>query len=372
MAERQLLKDGLNNAAIKRIASGLEASWPEFDSPGFIRVANQGLQALELKQRVDHIIDVLHQFLPSSFAQTAKILCRLPKHWNRGNDDDALRGFAIWPLTDYAARYGLQHPAAAMRVMENLTEYFSAEFAIRPFLRRHFELSYQQMLQWSQSKDEHLRRLASEGIRPRLPWGMRLAEFITDPKPVLAILENLKLDSSLYVRRSVANNLNDISKDNPEAVIQTCQRWLKQHPGNENILWLVKHATRSLVKQGLPAVFPLLGYTARPAIKLETFELSNKTVAMGENISFDLTLSGAEDAQKIVLDFAIHFVKANGQTTAKVFKCKNLTLNKNQSLSINKSHSFKPISTRKYYPGEHWLSIHINGAEIAKKAFQLT
>lgn len=370
MAKQALLKHGLNQGSVKRIASALTSAWPEFKQSNFTDAAVKGLDALELKQRVEHIIETLHQYLPEDFDQTSRILCTLANYWDRGPADDPLRGFAVWPLTDYVASYGLDSPEQAMQVMAALSQYFSAEFAIRPFLQQHFELTHLQLLSWAKSDDEHLRRLASEGCRPRLPWGKQLPRFIRDPEPVLAVLELLKLDSSLYVRRSVANNLNDISKDNPDLVIKTCERWLQQHPGHPGLQWLIKHATRSLVKLGHSAVFPLLGYSDKPDLDIIDFHLSHKRINAGKELSFDITLK-SNSTQRFVLDYAIHFMKANGAQSAKVFKLKNCSAADQERVQFQKKYSFKKISTRQYHPGEHALAIIVNGKEVSRKKFQL-
>ncbi|WP_406611447.1 DNA alkylation repair protein [Agarivorans sp. JK6] len=363
------MKNGLAEPAVQRIALGIAAVYPQFDREQFVDLALDGLETLELKQRVMHLIAVLQQTLPEDFTETAKILVALPEHWDRGDPDDSLRGFAIWPVTDFVAVAGIAHPQQAFKALAALSPLFSAEFAIRPFIEKYPEQSWEQLLAWTTSDDEHLRRLASEGCRPRLPWGAQLKELIADPAPILPILEALKNDSSLYVRRSVANNLNDIAKDHPGLVLDLCQVW--QQGANADLQWLIKHATRSLVKQGHPKSFPLLGYTADPQLKLEEFAVLDQQVTMGDSLTFALALRAEEMQQKFVLDYAVHFMKANGKTASKVFKLKNLSLNKGEMFAIEKSHSFKAISTRKYYPGEHFVALHVNGQEIDRLAFTL-
>ncbi|WP_220720032.1 DNA alkylation repair protein [Agarivorans litoreus] len=369
MTEQMLMKNGLAEPAVQRIAKGIVAVYPKFDCEQFVDLALDGLEELELKQRVNHIIGVLQQTLPEDFSQTCKLLTALPHHWDRGDPDDSLRGFAIWPVTDYVAVAGIAHPQHAFKALAALSPLFSAEFAIRPFIEKYPEQSWEQLLAWTTSDDEHLRRLASEGCRPRLPWGAQLKELIADPAPILPILEALKNDSSLYVRRSVANNLNDIAKDHPELVLDLCQVW--QKGANADLQWLIKHATRSLVKQGHPKSFPLLGYTAEPQVDIEEFVLLNSELTMGETLSFAVALRAQKPQQKFVLDYAIHFMKANGNTAAKVFKLKNVSLAQGEMFAMEKSHSFKVISTRCYYPGEHFVAIHINGQERARLAFTL-
>ena len=372
MSSQSLMKDGLGEAAIDRIVSGLNAVLPDFDSRGFKRAALDGLEALELKERVRHLIEVMHGFLPPQFETAAEALCRLPEVWDHGDPDDPIRGFAIWPVTDYVAAYGLDHPDAAFAVMERLTHLFSAEFAIRPFIKQHYARTYRQLEAWCDHADEHVRRLVSEGTRPRLPWGMRLQDFIRDPEPTIPFLDRLRQDPSLYVRRSVANHVNDISKDHPDRVVQLCQDWLDQEQGNpDHLQWIVKHATRTLVKMGHPGVFPLLGYDNDPHIAIRDLRLEPSEVALGGEIAFQLVLDASKDHQKYVLDYAIHFVKKNGKRSEKVFKLKTGICHTGEPVLVSKRHSFKAITTRTYYPGEHLLAIHLNGREVARTAFDL-
>ena len=368
--ERVLMKDGLGAAALERSAAAIERCMPGFPKAKFLGQALDGLDALELKERVHHVIAVLAGFLPADFPDAAQILARLPGHWDGGDPDNPLRGFAAWPLIDYTAVYGLDHPDTALDLLRDLTVLFSAEFAVRPFIRLHPETAYAHMTQWCDHTDPHVRRLASEGNRPRLPWGERLPGFIADPSPVLALLEKLKDDPSEYVRRSVANNLNDISKDHPELVLQTCYRWLDD--ASDERRWIVRHATRTLVKSGHPDVFPLLGYTENPEISVESFRLEDTRVALGDALAFRFALTSTSKAeQKIVLDYGIHFMKANGTQNRKVFKLKSVTLKPGEVVEITKRHPIKPITTRTYYPGEHKLEVLVNGVGIADVDFLL-
>ena len=366
-----LLKNGLSNAAIGRIGQALAGLQPKFNQALFQQKALQGLEALELKERVTHIITVLHEFLPSDFAKTAKLLKRLPTLWDRGPADDPLRGFAAWPLIDYVGTHGLEHPEIAFDTLEKLTELFSAEFAIRPLLLAHPEIARRYLNEWSVHSSEHVRRLASEGTRPRLPWGIQLKPFIENPKPNVPLLDTLKNDPSLYVRRSVANHLNDIAKDHPDTVIELCKKWCTQN-APEEVRWVIRHATRTLVKAGHPEVFPLLGYSEKVAIKKPTITLSSSKLTLGDSLSFSLNIQSQSTApQKLVIDFALHLVKANGRRQAKVFKLKSLELAPKQLCQLTKVHPIKPISTRKYYSGTQVLEILVNGKGVAECEFEL-
>jgi 3-methyladenine DNA glycosylase AlkC len=365
--KRPLMKDGLGVHAVKRIANAVALVVPGFNAKAFQQDAERGLDELELKARVHHLIAVLHRHYDLPFKTLSKHLQNLPEVWDSGSPTDSKAGFAAWPLIDYVAVHGLQHPKEALKILEKLTPLFSAEFAIRPFIQQHTDLTYETLLKWCEHSSEHVRRLASEGSRPRLPWGMRLPQIIKNPEPLLGILQKLKADESLYVRRSVANNLNDISKDNPEWMINLCESWLQD--SHEHTNWIVKHALRSLVKAGDVRVFPLLGYAAKPTAIVSEIQLDKKKIVVGESIQFSCTLSGGNKAQNLVVDYVVYFMKSNGKLAPKVFKLKNILLAADEAVVITKSHSFKPITTRRYYVGEHQIAIHINGKEAARTDF---
>ncbi|MGJ8676033.1 MAG: DNA alkylation repair protein [Akkermansiaceae bacterium] len=365
-----LMKDGLGELAVEKIIQALLNSGAQFPPEAFRKDALSSLHNLELKERVTHLIMVMHRYLPSSFPETAKILAEIRKHWVGADNprEDKPTMFAAWPVIDYVAEHGLNHPDTSLLLLRDLTPLFSAEFAIRPFLNTHPVQTYNTMLLWCLDSDEHVRRLASEGIRPRLPWAKKLSQFIKDPSRVLSLLDSLKDDPSDYVRRSVANNLNDISKDHPDLVIETCERWLLEKVSARQ--WIVRHATRTLVKAGYPAVFPLLGYSSQPRIEIEALRLSHNLVRLGETLVFNTVVTSVKsDPQKIVIDYAIHYMKANGQLARKVFKWKNLLLQPHQSVSLTKSHSFNIISTRTHYAGNHHVEVLVNGQSLKPVAW---
>jgi 3-methyladenine DNA glycosylase AlkC len=362
------LKDSLNAEAVQHIARSLKEIDPAFNHGGFTETALEGLDKLELKARVHHLIQALHQYLPTDFIQAAGILQQI-KIQQHQQETETIRAFTAWPLIDYLAVYGLEHPEVALQALAQLTSLFSAEFAIRPFIHHHYELTYQHLQAWTDSPDYHIRRLVSEGTRPRLPWGAQLPRFIADPAPILPLLERLNNDSENYVRRSVANNLNDISKDHPDLVLQTCAAW--QETPSVAKEWIVRHATRTLVKQGDPRIFALLGYTRTLNLQVE-LEIEKAVLAIGEEQSFAIKLlSRATTPQKLLVDYVVHFMKGNGQHSGKVFKWKSLELAAGEQLILRKKHAFKLLSTRRYYPGTHFIEIKINGESAAKAAFEL-
>ncbi|MFT2111086.1 DNA alkylation repair protein [Marinomonas sp. 2405UD68-3] len=384
----ELMKNGLSAPAFSRLACALDSVLVDFDKIAFLNECADGVESLELKERVAYIISILHRHLPSDFPEAAAVLSNIVPIWDFGEEGDALRSFAAWPLIDYIAEHGLSHPDVALPLMKTLTPLFSAEFAIRPFILAYPDVCHGYFLQWCDDTDEHVRRLASEGTRPRLPWGIQLKPFVLDPTPTLVYLNALKADSSLYVRRSVANHLNDIAKDHPDVVIDLCNSWQQEFKGKvpDDVQWVINHATRTLVKQGHPAVFALLGYTDKPMV-VSTLVVTEALIKLGESLNFELSLTDSSllnetlsdlssasvstNTQTFVVDYAIHFVKANGASSAKVFKLKNVTLKQGQTLLINKAHGIKPITTRKYYPGEHKVEILINGLSVASQSFHL-
>lgn len=370
MTEKRLMKEGLSEDAIIRVASALSSTMNGFPANQFQDDALAEIEPLELKQRVSHIINVLHQHLPADFEEAALILMSTKAVWDHGDEGDALRSFAAWPLIDYIGVHGLTHPKLSLSALKHLTPLFSAEFAIRPFIIQHPDIALHHFRQWCNDPDEHVRRLVSEGTRPRLPWGRQLPSFIDDPMPLLPLLERLKDDESEYVRRSVANNLNDISKDHPDIVIQTCRNWA----GNSNLKRekLVRHATRTLVKSGHPDVFGLLGYSEAPLLSAQSPRLDRQQVALGETINFTVLIkSTALKQQRVVVDYAVHLVKANGKKSTKVFKLKPVTFEAGETIELSKAHSFKKITTRKYYTGQHAIEILINGVGYGRTTFEL-
>jgi 3-methyladenine DNA glycosylase AlkC len=276
-------------------------------------------------------------------------------------------GFEHMFFQDYVECYGLHDFETSMPALEHFTKFSSSEFAVRIFILQQDKRMMKQMLNWAKSDNHHVRRLASEGCRPRLPWAVSLPAFKKNPQPILPILKILMNDKSEYVRRSVANNLNDISKDNPDIVLDWAQQWLGD---NENTDRTIKHACRTLLKQGDPEAMTLFGFTTPKHIKLIHFKVQPKVI-LGDNLEFSFLLkSHKAQLGQCRIEFAIDFVKANGSLSRKVFK---ITEGKyvEKEKQVTKYFSFKKISTRKYYAGKHQLTIIINGVDQISKSFDL-
>lgn len=367
MESSGLMRDGLNAKTITQISNAISACFDEFNHLSFQKACLYQLDSLTMKQRVLHIIEALHQHLPNDFNKTATILANCKKHWQC---TETLKGFAAWPLVDYVAVYGINHPNIALPLLKKLTPMFTAEFALRPFLIQHQALTLEYLQQWSNDKDEHVRRLVSEGSRPRLPWGIRLQAFCQDPSPILPLLAKLNNDTSAYVRKSVANSINDITKDNPQIAIALCKKWLPLQQAHTK--WIIRHALRSLIKAGNVEVLQLLGFPTNIKITVQQFALNAHHLSVGESLSFAFTVhSNSDTSQALMIDYAIHHCKANQKTSIKVFKLKSLILAANSTSQITKQHSFKPISTRRYYEGTHKIDILINGNCVESLEFYL-
>jgi 3-methyladenine DNA glycosylase AlkC len=362
-----LLKERLADDAIAHIANIFSKINPSFASKDFIHQAKIGITELELKARVYYLIDVLARYLPSDFAQAVVLLQQVPDYWQNHNKQGDY-SFAAWPIIDYVAVYGLKHPDLALQTLKILTPLFTAEFAIRPFLQQHFDLTYGYLQEWTSDENYHVRRLASEGCRPRLPWGQRVPYLMHNHQEIITILEQLKDDSSDYVQRSVANNLNDISKDYPQTVVDLAQDWLANEPTLQR-QWIVKHATRGLVKSGHADALALLGYSQAMHLQNISFSLNKTQVKMDEAVQLSLSFL-LPNAQNLVIDYALHLPRANGKKSIKVFKWKTGLLAAGQH-HLTQNYMFKVITTRRYYVGEHDFEVLVNGRSVAVSTLML-
>lgn len=354
------LKHILDEASVRLLAGELRRVLPSFPKEAFVKAGLKGLADLALMARAWHIADALQAHLPGPFAAAAGILVASLGPKPVPGEGTAQSPLRYMPHLCFVQKYGLDDFEAAMRAQYELTRWFSAEFSIRAFLVKYPEATYARLLEWTRDDNVHVRRLASEGTRPRLPWAPRLPAFQADPRPVLALLERLKDDSERYVQRSVANNLNDIGKDHPDLLVGICRQWLADAPPDRQ--WIVRHTLRSLVKKGHAGALELLGVGAKPDIRISHVSVSPRRVAVGDKLRFSFTIaSTGQRPQDLLIDYAVHFVKANGGSRPKVFKLRQIDLPPAARMELAASVSFADMTTRRHYPGPHRIELLING-----------
>lgn len=363
-----LLKDIYSKEFYNNFSEILREVVPSFDKNKFLNfIFSDGWSEKELKQRMRHTTLALREIFPKNFQQSAmcidKIIHILKEKYMREKSVEFMF------LPDYIEVYGIDDYFTSIKLIENVTQFSSCEFAVRPFVIKYGDKMLQQMLKWSLHENHHVRRLASEGSRPRLPWAIALPKLKNNPAPILPILENLKNDPSEYVRRSVANNLNDIAKDNPEIVISIAKKWKGKSKETDA---LIKHACRTLLKQGNPKILKHFGLADNPKIKVTDFKILTPKVNIGDSLEFSFSLHNAsKQPQTTRVEYGIYFLRQNGQLSKKVFKISERQLKPNEINNIKRRQSFKLITTRTFYTGQHELSIIINGQEKEINKFRL-
>jgi 3-methyladenine DNA glycosylase AlkC len=359
------LKNLLHPALVRDMGEIIAAADLDFDKERFIALATQGLDALELMERSALIREALVATLPDDFAKAATVLqSSLPSSGRRG-----LTGWMLLPVNQFIAAKGLSHFDLSLDLLKSLTPHFTAEFGIRPFIHQDQARALDIIGAWTGDNNHHVRRLASEGTRPRLPWAMRLPQLVKDPAPILPILTALMDDPEDYVRRSVANSLNDIAKDHPDMVAGFIGRHIEEASANRR--WLLKHASRTLLKKGHAQALANFGFGAAVTLECE-LTLRQSDVVFGNGLDFAIRIRNTgTKPQSLMIDYAIHHMKADGSLTPKVFKWKTVLLAAGDGFALERRHAMRPITTRRYYAGEHRISVLINGTEMASAPFTL-
>ena len=354
-----LLKNIYDPAYIQNLAHKIKKQYAPLNEKEFCHaILSKDWNALELKERMAKISKVIYEFLPKNFDEATPLLLKTAPDFG---------GFHGMFFPHYIEVYGQGHFETSIKALEVLTVFSSSEFAVRPFIKNHTERMMDKMLKWSKHKNEHVRRLSSEGCRPRLPWAMALPEFKKDPSLILPILENLKCDSSEYVRRSVANNLNDISKDNPTIILNIASEWFGEHHHTDRLL---KHAMRTMLKKGEPKALKIFGLGKTKNITVKPLKIQNPKIKIGGNLEFEFSISSQDNKEEIVrVEYCIYFLKKNGSHTRKVFKISEAPIKGHKI--FNKKHSMKDLSTRKHHAGIHYISLQVNGIERDKVKFQI-
>jgi 3-methyladenine DNA glycosylase AlkC len=366
------LKNHFDERIPRKIAADITAVWPGFRSRAFLKEVLAGYGALELMDRGRHIARVLRRYLPDDYVTALGILMQSVGDRPKKTDGDGgMASFFYLPHTCLVAEFGLDHFDESMRAQYVLTQRFTAEFSIRPFIARYETRALALLRTWAMDSNVHVRRLVSEGTRPRLPWAGRLRGFQRDPTPVLGLLELLKDDPEEYVRRSVANNLNDVGKDHPEVLVAVARRWLLD--GGAERQALIRHALRSLVKQGHSGALEALGYGTKAAVAIDDVHIAPARVARGGRVAIQFDVrSTSHLEQRVLVDFRVHFVRGTAdRTSAKVFKLRTVVLAAGGRATFRKTVSLADLTTRRHYPGRHAVDVLVNGQVMPLGSFTI-
>jgi 3-methyladenine DNA glycosylase AlkC len=357
-------KELINIDLFRKLAVMLKNTKDSFEHDKFVQDAEAKLPKLELRERMYLARDLCARYLPGSYHEQVSIMLSIASDFRKESD-----GFVGAFMPDFVAKYGLDDFDFSMEALRQLTVYSSSEFGIRPFILKNQDRAFSYLYKWCEDENHHVRRLASEGSRPKLPWGIKLQPLINDPSPVKPILENLKADDSLYVRKSVANHLNDISKDNSDWMLELVTSWDRSV---EHTAWIIKRACRTLLKAGDPRAFPLFGFEENPQYTITNIVAEPSDIVLGDTIEFSFVLTSSYDfPQKLMVDYCIHYLKKRGNYSSKVFKLKEIELGARESLTLRKKQQFVDLTIRKHNPGIHYFQIQVNGERSEKIPFRI-
>jgi 3-methyladenine DNA glycosylase AlkC len=353
------LKNLYNDRFFKKFTTEIQRVVPGFNSRDFLKaVHNHEWETLELKQRIRQVSIHLGGFLPGNYPRQAKIITRVAENQLKAGE----AGFAWICLPDFIEVHGVEDPDTSLDAIGLITRFISCEFAIRPFLLADPEKVMKRMLEWSKSTNANVRRFSSEGCRPRLPWGKAIPAFKNDPSPILPILENLKDDPSEFVRKSVANNINDIAKDNPTVVLELVRRWKGRSKQTD---WILKHGSRTLLRKADPTIYTHFGLSATHSCEIVRAKLSHRSIRLGETIGLSFTLvNQATVSQLFRIELGVYYVKSGGAISRKLFKLTENSFKPAEEYHFTRKISFTDLTTRKHYPGKHKIAIVVNGREI--------
>lgn len=364
----EALRDIYTVEFLQEFGKMVKTAYTDFNAEQFTTsVMAPPWEDLSLKARMRRIAETLGQFLPKDFVKALSVLFTI---------DESCTGFPYLFFPDFIEVYGQEEEywEQSMTALERFTQRSSSEFAVRAFLLRQPERVMERMFLWSQHPNEHVRRLSSEGCRPRLPWGTSLPIYKCDPLPVLAVLENLKADTSLYVRKSVANNLNDIAKDNPDVVLRTVRQWIGTNPNTD---WILRQGCRTLIRKANPEAMKLFGYVSisedEPLFENASLSVQPAELKIGAvcELQYSIDIVGNQPAH-IRLEYGIDFIKSNGKPSRKLFLLTDKTVSSNTHIEGTRKHSFADLSTRRHYSGAHRIVLLVNGHEAAQTTLNLT
>jgi len=362
--DRPLLKDLIDGPSVTSLVRAVAAVQPGIDEDSVLEhVFDADWPGRELKQRIRHVATVLRRYLPPDYPVALAIIRRAAARVEG-------LGFTGMVFNDFVEEYGVEEPDVSLPALEQFTTLVSAEFAVRQFIERYPDRMFHQLLNWASDDDWRVRRLASEGSRPRLPWGRGLPSLKLDPSPILPVLAALRHDPSEEVRRSVANSLNDISKDHPDLVVEVLMSWQDETAGFES---LTRHALRTLLKQGHPGALALLGFSPEPHVAIRSARVEPASIPMGGSVQFrfEVVATGPE-AQRLMVDYAVEFQNVSGTGSRKVFKGKVVELAPGEHLEMRRKISLQPLSTRSILPGAHYVEVQVNGRVLERVEFEVT
>lgn len=373
-------KNVFNKDSLALMADSLSAIDAHFDNKRFLKACLQKISDKELKDRVREISTTLHEFLPGDFSKNVSLLVRSLKeseehtdnNWTGKNKEKALgvSGFLVWPYTYYIETYGMDDVALSLDALYEMTKRFTSEFAIRAFLENHYEQTMQTLIFWLSDENHHVRRLVSEGTRPFLPWAMKVGHLCSDPLFHIQILSRLVDDSSEYVRKSVSNHLNDLSKISPEVVLDFCHS-INDINAKERQK-LIRHALRTLLKSSNKEALNLVGHSHDLQVNVEKLSVDKKKIKLGEAFELSFEIELLEEAQhQVLLDYVIHMPRKNGSFSQKVYRLKNTQLTPGHKVRVLKKIQIKPVTVRTYYEGNHFVELRVNGTSYGKILFDL-
>jgi len=372
MSDSLLIRDFFNPIVITELADKIDSLYSEFDQKGFLFDTLTNLEGKTYSERKKSITNALIKYLPEDYETSVDIILNtLPPEYETDILEATTDRFFITALSGYISNRGLDHFDLSMKALYKITRCFTSEFDIRLFILEYPKKSLALLKKWAKDPNPHVRRLASEGSRPNLPWGKKLHFVVEDPEnttiPILALLQD---DPSEYVRRSVANHLNDFAKTHPDLVVKHLKKWQKQKPTKDKDR-MITHALRTLIKNGHKGALALIGYDNDFDLSLD-FDNYTREVPWGGVFNFEFSITNNRAVSKnLIIDYVIGFQKKAGSISDKVFKLKKCELGGNDSISVVKKQSFKAISTRVYYPGTHTLAVQVNGVKLIKVEFEL-
>lgn len=363
MAKQQLVTP----ETVEDLVGVLREVAPEYDWDEVAAVAG-GFEELGLAERVGAVRGALMRTLPERFDEMAAMIGRaleLPR----------FAGWMIWPVSEAVAQRAVEGERADVELglssMADLTGRLTAEFALRYFLLADAPATVSAAMRWTGSSDPAVRRLATEGTRPRLPWAKRVPLLLTEPETTLPILFALRADPDEVVRRSVGNHLNDISRDHPDLAVRCAEEWLRDPADTTPAV--VRRGLRTLVKRGDPRALSLLGFGDAESLTVTGPVLAEDRLRIGDDLEFTGTIRhDGEEPVRVAIDFVVHFLKANGTTSPRVFKLGTRSLDPGQTIPVSHGYPLRNRTTRRHYAGAHGLELQVNGRRFGWAPFTLT